>query len=657
MKRMLTVLTLVVSLNALQGQDNRELMNIAGDNITVQEFLNIYNKNNTNNVVDKKTMDEYLDLFINFKLKVKEAEALGMDTARKFVSELAGYRRQLAQPYLVDRDLNEQLVREAFDRMKQDVAAYHILIRVADDAAAADTLKALTRVRELRKDVNSEKDMQRLITTMQNDGDDNTIGEDLGYFTAFAMVYPFESAAYNTPVGSVSEPVRTRFGYHLIFVKDKRPARGEVRVSHIMIKSTEDMLDDAREAARARIYEIHERLQKGESFDNLANEYSEDKATAPKGGKLPWFGTGRMVSSFEDAAFALQHDGDISEPVQTPYGWHIIKRDEYKGVGEFDEVKNSIRKRIERDARGLQGRTSLLKKLKEEYAFTYNNKNKGAANKFVGSEYLQGTWKLESAKPLDAPVLTITDNVYSKRTVTYTQQDYLEYLQRTQRPRGEKEMLSQVLSEQWDAFVNAMIIQFEDENLEHKYPEFKALMQEYHDGILLFDLMDQKVWSKAVKDSAGLEQYYEGHKQDFMWGERVDASVYVCANEDIKKQTLKMAKKREKKGYTDSAILTEVNSSNPLNLSIRSGLYARDEDENIDAAPWEPGIHEINAAGDKKVLVQIYKVLEPQPKSLSEARGLVTSAYQNHLEEQWIKELRGKYDFRVNQEVFDSIKN
>lgn len=654
---MLTVLTLVVSLNALQGQDNRELMNIAGDNITVQEFLNIYNKNNTNNVVDKKTMDEYLDLFINFKLKVKEAEALGMDTARKFVSELAGYRRQLAQPYLVDRDLNEQLVREAFDRMKQDVAAYHILIRVADDAAAADTLKALTRVRELRKDVNSEKDMQRLITTMQNDGDDNTIGEDLGYFTAFAMVYPFESAAYNTPVGSVSEPVRTRFGYHLIFVKDKRPARGEVRVSHIMIKSTEDMLDDAREAARARIYEIHERLQKGESFDNLANEYSEDKATAPKGGKLPWFGTGRMVSSFEDAAFALQHDGDISEPVQTPYGWHIIKRDEYKGVGEFDEVKNSIRKRIERDARGLQGRTSLLKKLKEEYAFTYNNKNKGAANKFVGSEYLQGTWKLESAKPLDAPVLTITDNVYSKRTVTYTQQDYLEYLQRTQRPRGEKEMLSQVLSEQWDAFVNAMIIQFEDENLEHKYPEFKALMQEYHDGILLFDLMDQKVWSKAVKDSAGLEQYYEGHKQDFMWGERVDASVYVCANEDIKKQTLKMAKKREKKGYTDSAILTEVNSSNPLNLSIRSGLYARDEDENIDAAPWEPGIHEINAAGDKKVLVQIYKVLEPQPKSLSEARGLVTSAYQNHLEEQWIKELRGKYDFRVNQEVFDSIKN
>jgi len=633
------------------------LMNIAGDDVTVQEFLNIYNKNNTNNVVDRKTMDEYLDLFINFKLKVKEAESLGMDTVQKFVNELAGYRRQLAQPYLVDRELNEQLVREAYDRMKEDVAAYHVLIRLPDDPSPADTVKALKRINELRKDVKSEKDMQRLINAMKSDGDDNTIGEDLGYFTAFSMVYPFETAAYNTKVGEISEPVRTRFGYHIIYVKDRRPARGEVRVSHIMVKSNEEMPDDAREAAKARIYEIYERLKQGESFDELANEYSEDQATASKGGRLPWFGTGRMVSSFEDEAFALQHDGDISEPVQTPYGWHILRRDEYKGIGSLDEERNGIKKRIERDSRGLQGRTSLLKKLKEEYAITYNTKNKAAADKLVNSDYLTAGWKFESDKPLDAPVLTITDNVYSKRTEAYTQRNYLEYLQRTQRPRGEKELLSKVLNDQWDAFVNAMLIQFEDENLEYKYPEFKALMQEYHDGILLFDLMDQKVWSKAVKDSAGLEQYYEDHKQDFMWGERVDASVYICANDDIKKQTLKMAKKREKKGYTDNDILTAVNTSNPLNLSIRSGLYARGEDENIDAAPWETGIHEVNTGSDKKVLVQIYKVLEPQPKSLSEARGLVTSAYQNYLEEQWIQELREKYSFEVNQEVFQSIKN
>lgn len=659
MKRVITGLSLIVAFAAttsVQAQDERVLMNIGGDDVTVSEFLNIYNKNNTNNVVDKKTMDEYVDLFVNFKLKVKEAEALGMDTATKFSNELEGYRRQLAQPYLVDRDLNEQLIKEAYDRMNQDVAAYHILVRVDQNAAPGDTLKALKKLKELSKGVKTERDMQRVISVVKNDGDDNTIAEDLGYFTAFSMVYPFETAAYTTPVGSLSTPIRTRFGYHVVYVKDKRPARGEVRVSHILIKATDDRRDDASATAKERIDEIYKRLKEGESFDDLVKGYSEDKATANKGGQLPWFGTGRLTPEFEDAAFSLENNGDFSAPVQTSYGWHIIRRDDYRGIEPFDKVKNSIKKRIERDSRGQKGRTSLLKKLKEEYAITYNYKNRDLVNKLVNKDLLEGKWKPTVVGELDKAMMTIADNKYSNTSTNYTQQDYVDYLIRYQRKQPEGTLLSAVLKEQWDGFVNAMLIRFEDANLEAKYPDFKALMQEYHDGILLFDLMDDKVWSKAVKDSTGLQAYYEERKSEFMWGKRVDASIYVCADAAIAKQAMKLAKKRVKKGYTDAFILEEVNESNPLNLAIRSGIYTKEEDPYIDASPWEKGIHSVPSKSDKAVFVQVYKVMEPTPKSLDECRGLVTSAFQSHLEEEWIKELRGKYKFGVNEDVFNSIK-
>ena len=270
-------------------------------------------------------------------------------------------------------------------------------------------------------------------------------------------------------------------------------------------------------------------------------------------------------------------------------------------------------------------------------------------NKLVSSDYLEGKWIAPEEFPKEGVVLTITDNVYSNETLSFTQKDYLNYLQKFQRKSVDEQKLSTLLKTQWEGFVDASLITFEDEVLDAKYPEFRALMQEYHDGILLFDLMDQKVWTKAVKDSAGLSEFYEANKNDFMWGERVDASVYICEDAAIAKKTMKLAKKRLKKGYTDLYILDEVNDESSLSLSVRSG---------IDRAEFEPGIYELPAgeSDTKKVIVQVYKKMQPQPKSLNEARGLVTSAYQNHLESNWIAELREKYSFTVDQEVFKSIQ-
>jgi len=659
MKKIVLVLTFgLIGLNLI-AQESKTLMKIENDIISVEDFLAIYNKNNTSNVVDKKSMDEYLDLFINFKLKVKAAEDLGMDTARKFINELAGYRKQLAQPYLVDRAMNDQLIQEAYDRMTQDVSAYHILVKVAENASPADTAAALKKLMGFAKGIKTEKDMESSVASIRSLNDESVIAEDLGYFTAFSMVYPFESAAYNTPAGTLSKPVRTRFGYHVIFVKDKRPARGEIRVSHIMVRSSSEMNPEDQKRAEERINELYTRLEQGEDFGALAKEFSDDKASARNEGRLPWFGTGRMVPSFEDAAFALQQNGEISKPVRTNYGWHIIKRDDYKGIASFDELETSIKKRIERDSRGQKGKASLLKKLKEEYALSYNMKNRDAINKLVNTDYLEGKWIAPEVFPKDGVVLTITDNVYSNETMNFTQKDYLNYLQKFQRKSTEEKKLSNLLKTQWESFIDESLITFEDKVLDAKYPEFRALMQEYHDGILLFDLMDQKVWTKAVKDSAGLANYYEGHKNDFMWGERVDASVYICENEDIAKKAMKLAKKRLKKGYTDSYILNEVNDESALSLSIRSGIYSVGDDEYIDKASFEPGIYELPSEGNesKRVIVQVYKKLDPQPKSLSESRGLVTSAYQNQLEADWIAELRSKYSFTVDNEVFKSIQN
>ncbi len=658
MKKIVLVFALgLLGLNLL-AQDSQTLMKIENDIISVDDFLAIYNKNNTSNVVDKKSMDEYLDLFINFKLKVKAAEDLGMDTATKFINELAGYRKQLAQPYLVDRAMNDQLIKEAYDRMTQDVSAYHILVKVADNASPADTLAALKKLKGYSNGIKTEKNMEDAVAKIRSSKDESVIAEDLGYFTAFSMVYPFESAAYNTPVGTLSKPVRTRFGYHVIFVKDKRPARGEIRVSHVMVRASSEMNPEDQKRAEEKVNELYERLEQGEDFGSLAKEFSDDKASARNEGRLPWFGTGRMVPSFEDAAFSLEQNGEYSKPVRTNYGWHIIKRDEYKGISSFDEQESSIKKRIERDSRGQKGRASLLKKLKEEYALSYNFKKRDVINKLVSSDYLEGKWIAPEEFPKEGVVLTITDNVYSNETLSFTQKDYLNYLQKFQRKSVDEQKLSTLLKTQWEGFVDASLITFEDEVLDAKYPEFRALMQEYHDGILLFDLMDQKVWTKAVKDSAGLSEFYEANKNDFMWGERVDASVYICEDAAIAKKTMKLAKKRLKKGYTDLYILDEVNDESSLSLSVRSGIYSKGDDEYIDRAEFEPGIYELPAgeSDTKKVIVQVYKKMQPQPKSLNEARGLVTSAYQNHLESNWIAELREKYSFTVDQEVFKSIQ-
>lgn len=457
------------------------------------------------------------------------------------------------------------------------------------------------------------------------------------------MVYPFETAAYTTKPGQVSMPVRTKFGYHIIKVSDMRDAQGEIKVAHIMIKSAASAADSVTKQASNKIDEIYQKLKAGEKFEDLATKFSDDKGSAKNGGQLPPFGTGRMVPEFEKAAFALSKDGDFSAPVKTSYGWHIIKRLEKKPVPTFEEKKNELKTQVSRDSRAEISKNSMINRIKQEYNFKEFPKNKDAFVNAIDTSILSGEWNADNVKGLNKPLFNIG-------TVTYNQEDFARYINNHQ-SKKQNTTPKQVAFTLYNQFVDESVLNYEESQLEQKYPEFKALMQEYRDGILLFDLTDKKVWSKAVKDSAGLVDFYSKNKTKYMWERRCDAIIYTCANADIAAKTRKMLKK--KKPMVE--VLTAMNKDSQLNLSTKDGKFVKGENEIIDAITWQKGLSPDMNKNNSVVFVDVINIIEPTPKTLDEAKGIITADYQNHLEKEWIAGLRAKYPVAVKEDILNSF--
>lgn len=647
MLRTALLMLCTVMMFAAQAQDANTVLTVADEHVSIDDFEAIFKKNNRDSVITKESLDEYMELFINFKLKVKEAEALRLDTSAVFQRELRGYRKQLARPYLIDNELLDELIEEAYQRKTQEVRASHILIKVDQNAAPEDTLKAYERIIKLRERILAGEDFAT-VAQAKGGSEDPSVRDnagDLGYFTAFQMVYPFESAAFNTPVGEVSMPIRTRFGYHIVKVTDKRKARGEIRVAHIMIRHKDKNDPEARAEAEARAMEIYEMLRGGEDFSELAMRYSQDASTSQAGGELPWFGAGKMVEEFENAAFALSEDGQISEPVESPYGYHIIKRLEYRPVPEFEEVRQELKSKVSRDSRADVTRESFMNKLRETYNVEVNKKMlkplyKAAQDDsaFVNNNGI----KVKKEKKLKKELFSIDGKVY-------TTFDFYKQLNNSRvRKRGMSG--EQLIDNELEKFIETELMTYEDSRLEDKHNEFRLLINEYHDGILLFELTDQMVWSKAVKDTAGLEAFYEENKNRFMWDTRYSGTIYSCENGKVAKTVERMIRKDK----TAQEIKEAVNEDSNLNVRIEAGIWEQDEKSIFAEIEQNAGVYTIEK--DEQVFViELEEVRKPEPKALNEARGMVTAEYQNHLEEAWIEELRSKYDYKVNKEVLYSI--
>lgn len=651
----LTFLIGIISLSALSQGTDPVLLQVANEKVTKNEFVKVFEKNNIKGEKpDNKAIEEYLDLYINFRLKVTEAKNLGMDTIKSFRDELAGYRKQLAQPYLADNEANEKLLKEAYDRKRFDIRASHILVRVDKMASAADTLLAWNKIMQIRKRIVKGEDFGKVAADASEDPsakDREQEGQkipgnhgDLGFFTAFDMVYPFESAAYNAKLNEVTMPVRTDFGYHLIKVTEKNPAMGKVQLAHIiLVYPVKGSLDDSLKVADSANM-AYKLLKGGSDFGDIAKKFSDDVSTASKGGVLPWFGVNRLLPDFTRNILKMKQKGDYSEPFQTNYGWHIIKLVDRKPIGTFEEEKDDLNQRISRSDRNTEVQSAFINRTKSNYGFTQNAAALAELTATVTDSIFEASWKLEQAAGLDKNLFTIG-------TKTYTQADFAKQLATTQR-RGQKSDITTYVQQQYNTFVNDAVVKYADSQLENEKPEFKALITEYHDGILLFDLTDKKVWSKAVKDTLGLQQFYEKNKQNFMWDSRLDASILIVKDPSI----IKSLKKMLKKGATDEQILAKFNRDTIQKVTIERKKFLKDENMNLKNIEWKPGVSElIPLADNENAIVVVHQVVAPEPKLLNEVRGAMTADYQNFLEKEWIGELRAKYPVIVNEDVLKSI--
>jgi peptidyl-prolyl cis-trans isomerase SurA len=641
-----------------QKTDDRVLLNIAGEDVTAGEFMYVFNKNNfSKEENDTNAVREYLQLYINFRLKVREAESLGMDTLESFRKELEGYRKQLAQPYFNDEEVSEELLKEAYERKLWDIRASHILIRLDKNAPPEDTLKAYKKAVETRNRILGGEDFGTVAAEVSEDPSarDTEATQyrparkgnrgDLGYFTVFDMVYPFETGAYSTEVGKISQPVRTDYGYHLIRVTDKQPALGQAQVAHVFVAIPPNPNATDSLQKKMKIDGAWDKLKSGSSFEEVVLEYSEDKSSSGNGGKLPWFGSNRMVPEFIIQTRNLKDTGDLSEPFTTSFGWHIIKLIGKKPVGTFEEEEFGLKNRLDKDMRNSLSEEAVIIRIKNEYGFKEYPKSKDALFATLDTNLLNGEWDVSKAAGLDKPVFSLGDR-------KFTQQELAQYIASRQNKKPSD--VKTFFNETYDSFVKENIIAYEDSRLEEKYPDFRMLVQEYHDGILLFDLTDKNVWSKAVRDTSGLKAYYQANPGKYMWDTRFSASlVTILHPSDVDAEGLK---KMFAEGKSTEDILAAYNSDTTMNILIENGKFSKGDSPVVDRVKWKTGASELLDTPEGPAFVYGYEILEPEPKSLDEARGLVTADYQSWLETQWIQELRAKYPVTVKEEVLVTLK-
>ncbi|PWL24137.1 MAG: hypothetical protein DCO96_15215 [Fluviicola sp. XM-24bin1] len=652
MKRLLVLAITLVLAQTVVAQDDPVIMTIDDKEITKSEFLQIYLKNNDDPKYDKAALDEYMELFKKFKLKVAEAEALGYDTIPKLVRELNGYTKQLANPYLVDSTKIEELVEEAYYRTANEVRASHILIQVSQNAMPKDTLAAYNRIMNLRQRVLDGEDFAAVASGPGGSEDPSAKANagDLGYFTAFQMVYPFEDMAYKTEIGSVSMPFRTRFGYHIIYVADKRPARGSMESAHIFVSARSNEPKEAIESSRKKADEIYQLLQDGGNFEELVKKYSDDPTSVNKEGKLPPFGTGtttRMLTTYEDAAFALANDGDYSAPVQTEYGFHIIKRLKRHPVPTFDELRSSLEKRVAKDSRSQQTQKSFVVKLKDEYNFKDMSEKglkwfyENVDTSFYRDPEIKGIKKDRTMFVLDKQ--------------EYTQRDFALFLQMNYRGIRKGGEIRPMIDEQYKKWEEKSILDYEESKLADKYPAYRALVTEYHDGILLYEIMSDMVWNKAMKDTTGLKDFHVANSANYQWNKRYDADVFECNSREAAEEVYATLIGPGADSLSISEIVQQVNTESELNTRHRNGKFDVEKSSFVKGQSLLPGINEIYEIDGKFYVVRVEKVLLPSEKEFGEAKGAVTSDYQAYLEDEWLKELRSKHKIVVNEDVLYSL--
>jgi peptidyl-prolyl cis-trans isomerase SurA len=672
MKRIvLLVVLLQLTLLVQAGKNPKDttLFTYGSKKVTTKEFYKGFNKNKKDSAAKPAEVDEYLELYKKFKLKVQDAYDLGLDTTESYKTELASYRKQIAKPYMTVKVVNDQLVNEAYERMKYEVKASHILVFARPDASPEDTLKAFNKLNQVRQDIESGKITfeQAALTNSEDPSAADNQGS-LGYFTAFQMIYEFENQAFNTPVGQVSKVFRTEFGYHIVKVFDKRLSKGDIAVRQILIQTNPSPSREEVAEAEAKINEVYKKLQAGEKFATLVQQYSEDAPTVLKNGDVTPFSMTnvRLYDNYKTAAFSLQADGDYTKPLQTPSGFYILQRISLKPIGSVDEMRQTLLNKIGRDSRQYRNTKALYEKAKKLYGFSENKAYQKVLLTGVDSSLLIGEFDTAGLYVVDKKGNKVYNKkVYSQKLFSlksekknYVLKDFVLWLHKVQKPVNSK-ALPTIVNNYYEAYKLQTIMDYYENDLENINDSFATLYKEYKEGILLFTLTTTKVWNKSVEDSVGLKKFYNEHTDKYVFKDRYEATIFRCAN-----KTIAEAVKRDlEAGLTVDSIVRKTNRSNPLNVSnpstgkyeLGNNMYANFLFESGKTDTKFMIVEDPKTKGGY-VVIQVHQFIPASKKTLNEARGSIISDYQNFLEKEWIDSLLVKYPVTVDMEAYNRIK-
>lgn len=639
------------TISAQYENDNRTLFTVEGTPVTVSEFAYIYTKTNGKEAdFSKKSIEEYLDLYINFKLKVQKARDMQLDTIPALKAELEGYRKQLSDSYLIDKSVTDNLIKEAYEHIKQDVDISHLLVAVKPNATPQDTLIAYEKIMSAKKRIEGGYDFGKLAKGISADPGARSNSGRIGYVTALFPngLYALEQAAYSAPIGKLVGPIRTNAGYHLLICHNRRPARGEMEAAHILIRDVKDQPN----ASKTEIDKIYQQLNDGASFEDLAMKFSQDKRTASNKGYIGFFGINRYEPAFEKAAFMIPTDGAYSKPVKTSVGWHIIKRISKKDIQPYSIEKSRLSAKIKKDARFEMAKKAMLSRIKKENHFeAYPD----ALNKFkttLDKSFLTYKWKApkEGAK---------TTLFRIGNSVQYSVSDFEHFLERASRKRMRMADVNLAVDNLYEEFVNDELLKYEEKHLAEKYPEFRSLMREYEEGILLFEATKQIVWDFASKDTLGLQSFFDSKlKGKYQWDERAVTEVYTIP---AKYKSEAVAIRDFSRTHTMEEVKNHFNKENMVQVMVKNEKFERFRNRDLKSLKWEKGIiTDVIPAADFKT-VKFYKIkdiIPAGPKKLSEARGYIVADYQEELEKEWIAKLKDTYKVKVKKAVVKSlIKN
>ena len=635
-----------------QSNTKEVLFTIDNNAYYTDEFLRVYNKNlELVKEESQKDLNHYLELFIGYKLKINKAYKLGLQDGASYQNELKSYRGQLSKNYTSDSKVTKELVEEGYKRFLKEIKASHILFTVDENAAPEDTLKAYKQALDVRKRAIAGEDFGKLAVEFSQDPSAKDNKGDLGYFTAFRMVYAFETGAYKTPKGSISNPIRTRFGYHLIKVVDVRDNRGDVIVAHIMIMNPADNAEnkDAADKGKNTIQDIYKKLQQGEKFEDLAKQFSEDKSSSSKGGVLNRFGSGQLSSEeFENVAFNLTKENPVSEPFKSQYGWHIVKLIDKFSVKTIDEMQSDLESKVSKDDRSRLITASMNEKLRKKYSIKRDDKFYATLSKSVGNDIYEGKWETPAdLKSFNKNLVTIN----SAKSLTGA--SFLNYVKDQQKSKITLKPISKLIDKFYQSYLDQELSQYYDDNLEKEFPEFSAVMDEYRDGLLLFDLMEKEIWNKSKTDSLGLKAFYDKNISNYQWKNRLDVTILSSTNSDV----IKKAAKYLKSDKTVDFIKEKLNvKDGAVNIMAKVGVFEEGNESLPKNLKFEAGISEIIKEGEYYFVTKVNATLPAGPKALDECKGKAINDYQQFLEDNWVKDLKNEFKVEVNQTVFENIK-